>query len=72
MSGPGQRMGMGKKVKPSKKRKPFFDEELVAVNIGIKPFYEDLKSQNVRIVHVNWEPPAGGDEEIVALLDKIL
>jgi hypothetical protein len=72
MSGLGKRMGMGKKIKPSKKRKPFFGEELVVVNIGIKPFYEDLKSQNVRIVHVDWEPPAGGDEEMVALLDKIL
>ncbi len=53
-------------------RKPFFGKELVVVNIGIRPFYDDLKKQNVRATHVDWEPPAGGDEEIVALLDKIL
>lgn len=54
------------------KRKPFFGKELVVVNIGISPFYDDLKKQNVKAAHVDWEPPAGGDEEIVALLDKIL
>ncbi len=62
---------MGKRADPSKKRRPFFGEELVVVNIGIKPFYEDLKSENVKVAHVDWEPPAGGDEEMVALLDKI-
>ena len=56
----------------SRKRKSFFGEELVVVNIGIKPFYEDLKKQNVKVAHVYWEPPAGGDEEMVSLLDKIL
>ena len=54
------------------KRESFFGEELVVVNIGIKPFYEDLKKQNVKIVHVDWEPPAGGDEDVISLLDKIL
>ena len=62
---------MGRKTVFAKK-KPFFGKELAVVNIGIKPFYEDLKSQNVRIVHVDWEPPAGGDEEMAALLDKVV
>jgi len=56
----------------SDKKKPFFGRELLVVNIGIRPFYEDLKKQNIRAVHVDWEPPAGGDQEIVALLDKLL
>ncbi len=50
----------------------FFGKELVVVNIGIKPFYDDLKDQNVKVVQVEWEPPAGGDQELIALLDKIL
>jgi hypothetical protein len=53
-------------------RQPFFGKELVVVNIGIRPFYDDLKKQKIKAAHVDWEPPAGGDEEIVALLDKIL
>jgi len=63
---------MVKKADRSKRGRPFFGEELVVVNIGIKPFYEDLKTQKVKVAHVDWEPPAGGDEEMVALLDKIL
>jgi len=56
----------------SNKKKPFFGKELVVVNIGIRPFYEDLKKQNVKVAHVDWEPPAGGDGEVTALLDKIM
>jgi len=56
----------------SESKKPFFGKELVVVNIGIRPFYEDLKKLNVKVAHVDWEPPAGGDEEVTALLDKIL
>jgi len=39
-------MGVGNKGNNKdlfSKRKSFFGEELVVVNIGIKPFYEDLK-----------------------------
>jgi len=41
-------MGVGNKGNNKdlfSKRKSFFGEELVVVNIGIKPFYEDLKKQ---------------------------
>jgi hypothetical protein len=41
------------------KRKPFFGKELVVVNIGIRPFYDDLRKQNVKVAHVDWEPPPG-------------
>ncbi len=50
----------------------FFGRELVVINVGIKIFYEDLKRQNVKVIHVDWKPPAGGDEEIIELLDRIL
>ncbi len=56
----------------SEKEKSFFGTELVVVNVGIRPFYEDLKKLKVKVAHVDWEPPAGGDEAITALLDKIL
>lgn len=51
--------------------KEFFGEELVIVNIGILPFFEDLKKLGVRAAHVDWRPPAGGDQELAALLDKL-
>ena len=43
-----------------------------AINIGVKDFAENLESQEVEVVHVNWTPPAGGDPEIIAILDQIL
>lgn len=63
---------MGNDKDFSSRRKSFFGEELVVVNIGIKPFYEDLKKQNIKVAHVDWKPPADGDAEVAALLDKIL
>jgi hypothetical protein len=50
----------------------FFGEKLVVTNIGIRPFFEDLKSLNVKVTHVEWEPPAGGDTKVTSVLDKLL
>ena len=43
-----------------------------AINIGVEDFAENLEAQDAEVVHVNWTPPAGGDPEIIAILDKIL
>ena len=65
-------MEMKKDPDHSKGRKPFFEKELVIVNIGVKQFYEDLKKKNIRVSHVDWQPPAGGDCGMAAILDKLL
>ena len=44
----------------------------VAVNVGVQDFAQALQAQGVRVVHVAWAPPAGGDAEMMALLDKLL
>jgi len=43
-----------------------------AINIGVEDFADNLESQGVEVVHVSWTPPAGGDLEIIAILDQIL
>ncbi|MBL16562.1 MAG: fdrA domain protein [Chloroflexi bacterium] len=43
-----------------------------AINLGVEDFAENLEAQGAQVVHVNWTPPAGGDPEIIAILDKIL
>ncbi|MFQ6075131.1 MAG: fdrA domain protein [Candidatus Bathyarchaeia archaeon] len=45
--------------------------ELKVINLGVKIFYSSLKEQGVKVVHVDWRPPAGGDLEIARLLEKI-
>ncbi len=44
----------------------------IAVNIGVADFAEILQLQGVKVVHVNWTPPAGGDPELMELLDQLL
>lgn len=49
-----------------------FAGELFAINIGLVSFAEDLARQGVPVVHVDWRPAAGGDPELLALLDQLL
>lgn len=42
------------------------------VNIGLKSFLEATEAQGIPVVHVQWEPPAQGDPELLAILEKIL
>ena len=44
----------------------------VVVNIGVGDFAETLRRQSVRVIQVNWSPPAGGDTEMMNLLGKLL
>jgi len=47
-------------------------EPLVVINLGLKKFAESLQEQQVEVVQVDWVPPAGGDKEMVDLLDQLL
>jgi FdrA protein len=44
----------------------------IAINIGVVDFAETLQIQGVQVIHVNWTPPAGGDPELMELLDQLL
>lgn len=48
------------------------DNPIIAINLGLSQFAESLEDQEVEVVHINWTPPAGGDEEMLDLLDKLL
>ena len=48
-----------------------FEKELCVVNFGIESFYQDLKKQNVKSVHVAWKPVAGGDKKIAGYLKQL-
>ena len=45
---------------------------LVVINLGLKKFVESLEDQQVEVVQVDWVPPAGGDQEMIDLLDQLL
>lgn len=47
------------------------DKELQAINVGLESFAEDLVKQEVPVVHVEWKPPAGGNEKLAAILERM-
>ncbi|KXG74263.1 hypothetical protein [Thermotalea metallivorans] len=48
-----------------------FKKEIKVINIGLEDFAKDLEKQKVKVVHVAWRPPAGGNERMVLLLAKL-
>jgi len=46
--------------------------QLIVINIGLRGFAESFEEQEVEVVQVDWTPPAGGDQEMIDLLENIL
>ncbi len=49
-----------------------FEMELVVINIGLRQFAENLDDQEVLVTHIDWAPPAGGDQEMIDLLEGLI
>lgn len=47
-------------------------EEVVVINMGIEEFYSSLRTQNIPVVHISWQPENTFTEEIDMLLNSIL
>ena len=47
------------------------NQPLAAINVGLESFYESLTSQGAQAIHVDWRPPAGGNERLALLLEKM-
>ncbi|MCA9946414.1 MAG: acyl-CoA synthetase FdrA [Anaerolineales bacterium] len=48
-----------------------FGGKLAAINVGLESFYESIKGQGGTAVQVEWRPPAGGNEKLMAILAKM-
>ncbi|MCO5197136.1 MAG: acyl-CoA synthetase FdrA [Anaerolineae bacterium] len=48
-----------------------FSPPFAAINVGLETFYDSLIDQGAIAVHVDWRPPAGGNERMLALLAKL-
>jgi FdrA protein len=49
----------------------FSGKGLTAVNVGLESFYDSVKAQGGTAVQVDWRPPAGGNEQLMAILAKM-
>lgn len=47
------------------------DQEIKVVNIGLDIFKDALEAQDVKVVQVDWEVPAKGDEKVINILKKM-
>jgi len=41
------------------------------VNVGLELFADSLRAQSVDVVSVDWQPPAGGKQKLIEMLDKL-
>ena len=57
---------IGKPVDLQTLKKP-----MQAINVGLESFSENLKDQNAPFVQVDWKPPAGGNEKLAAILERM-
>lgn len=44
---------------------------LEAINVGLESFAQNLTAQGVQVMHVNWRPPAGGNEKLASILQRM-
>jgi FdrA protein len=46
-------------------------QPLAAINVGLESFTQSLKAQNTQVIHVDWRPAAGGNEKLMAILERM-
>ena len=47
-------------------------QPLIVINLGLDAFAKNLELQGVEVIRVDWKPPAGGDKEMIDLLDQLM
>ncbi len=46
-------------------------QPLSAINVGVESFAESLQAQGAPVIQVDWRPPAGGNEKLMAILERM-
>jgi FdrA protein len=46
-------------------------QPLSAINVGLASFAESLTEQDASVIHVDWKPPASGNERLMAILARM-
>jgi len=44
---------------------------LTAINVGLTSFYDSLRAQGASVAHVDWRPPAAGNERLAGILARM-
>ena len=51
--------------------KNILEDKLRVVNIGLEVFAEELRSEEIPVVQMDWRPPTGGNTRLSALLAEL-
>lgn len=46
-------------------------KDLKVINMGLKSFYDSLKTQGAIVIQMDWKPPAGGKKDLLEILKKL-
>lgn len=46
-------------------------QPLAGINVGLESFAESLTAQGAAVVQVDWKPPAGGNEKLMGILERM-
>jgi len=57
---------VGKPVDLANLKKP-----MAAINVGLESFAANLKAQEAPYIQVDWKPPAGGNEKLMGILERM-
>ena len=41
------------------------------INVGLESFAENLAAQSAQVIQVDWRPPAGGNERLMSILERM-
>ena len=55
----------------AKKINELFEKDVVVINLGLESFAANLKKEGVKVLTMNWRPPAVGDKKLVSLLRRL-
>ncbi|HEY5901627.1 MAG TPA: acyl-CoA synthetase FdrA, partial [Anaerolineales bacterium] len=47
------------------------EQPVAAINVGLETFHQSLLSQGAQALQLDWRPPAGGDERLASLLQRM-
>ena len=48
-----------------------FGKELKVINVGLRSFAVELRKLDRKVVQVDWQPVAGGDPRLQAILERM-
>jgi FdrA protein len=68
----GQRLQVSNKIKQPPAVDPaVLNQPVEVINVGLESFAASISAQNAAVVHLDWRPPAGGNEKLISILERL-